>query len=117
MLTSFLSRSPAPSSGLEWKPKAPGPSLPNSIGSSPVASEPVNRPSSPPQSAVTSKLDSLSLQQEEKPVILPGHLQVSEADRTRLSFGSFGAGFGGFGESAAPAKATTSGAQQHVPSR
>ncbi|GAQ83038.1 protein of unknown function DUF1296 domain containing protein [Klebsormidium nitens] len=110
--------SKAPSSGLEWKPKAPGPNLPNSIGSSPVASEPMNRPTSPPQSAVAAKLESLSIQpqQEEKPVILPGHLQVSEADRTRLSFGSFGAGFGGFGESVAPPKAATSGAQQHVPS-
>lgn len=40
----------------------------------------------------TAKLQQLSIH-EDQPVIIPDHLQVPEADRTHLSFGSFGEDF------------------------
>ena len=42
--------------------------------------------------ATTAKLQTFSLQ-DAKGVIIPGHLQASQADQARLSFGSFGTGF------------------------
>lgn len=43
--------------------------------------------------AATSKLKAVSIH-DDQPVIIPNHLQVAESEQTRLSFGSFAAGFG-----------------------
>lgn len=63
-------------------------------------SQPDSVRSSPPSGSVdsvlsgqTSKLQSLNIH-DDQPVIIPNHLQVPESERTHLSFGSFGAGFG-----------------------
>ncbi|KAL3688114.1 hypothetical protein R1sor_014423 [Riccia sorocarpa] len=85
--------------GLEWKPKPAVTSSTNMGGvSTPSQSESVR--SSPGSgsvdsvlSAQTSKLQGLNIH-DDQPVIIPNHLQVPESERTHLSFGSFGAGFG-----------------------
>jgi len=42
---------------------------------------------------IVDSLQSLNMQYQH-PVVIPSHLQVPEADRTHLSFGSFSADFG-----------------------
>ncbi|KAG6550044.1 hypothetical protein Mapa_008558 [Marchantia paleacea] len=89
----------ATGAGLEWKPKPAVTSTANMGGvNTPSQSDSVR--SSPPSGSVdsvlsgqTSKLQSLSIH-DDQPVIIPNHLQVPESERTHLSFGSFGAGFG-----------------------
>ena len=74
--------------GLEWKPKA---SVQNPVGAPPEATVPST--TTVGTSRIAHSLQSLSMQ-DDQPVIIPNHLRVPEADRTHLSFGSFGAGFG-----------------------
>lgn len=83
-------------SGLEWRPKSPVKTAISYKLFSPV-NEAATRPA-PPQDNMetllnsTSKLQQLNIH-EDQPVIIPDHLQVPEADRTHLSFGSFGEDF------------------------
>ncbi|KAJ7550269.1 hypothetical protein O6H91_07G091400 [Diphasiastrum complanatum] len=90
--------------GLEWKPKSIGQGsigITGPIGTSSAiaaADSLKSPPSSAPAesialSSATSKFQGLSMH-DDQPVIMPNHLQISEADRTHLSFGSFEAGFG-----------------------
>ncbi|KAG0559026.1 hypothetical protein KC19_10G072600 [Ceratodon purpureus] len=74
--------------GSEWKAKGPEPS---SVGmSSHGAVDPT---------MIAQSYQALSLQDDE-PVIIPTHFRVPEADRSHLSFGSFGSDFNtGFGTS------------------
>ncbi|KAJ7570785.1 hypothetical protein O6H91_01G135100 [Diphasiastrum complanatum] len=91
--------------GLEWKPKPIGQGslgLTTPIGTSSaiVSADSLRSPPSSDlvesnvlSSTTTLKFRGLSMQ-DDQPVIMPNRLQISEADHTHLSFGSFGAGFG-----------------------
>eukprot|EP00245_Coleochaete_scutata_P017782 TRINITY_DN88_c0_g1_i1.p1 TRINITY_DN88_c0_g1~~TRINITY_DN88_c0_g1_i1.p1 ORF type:complete len:972 (+),score=143.56 TRINITY_DN88_c0_g1_i1:154-3069(+) len=86
------------STGLEWKKKPATTS--STVGNAPSSGAGGD---SAGVSSTSSKLQVLSLQ-DDKPVMIPSHLQVSEAERTHLSFGSFDAGFGtSFGSGFGPA--------------
>jgi hypothetical protein len=69
-------------------------------GNTPSLAEAV-RPSSPSSapadsgiaSTVVPKLSALAIH-DDQPVIIPNHLQVTESDRSNLSFGDFGPEFG-----------------------
>ncbi|KAH7443416.1 hypothetical protein KP509_02G033400 [Ceratopteris richardii] len=83
-------------SNLEWRPKSPGKGS-SSFKSFDNVGEVLNRPASSQENMElfrnsTTKLEQLSIH-EDQPVIIPDHLQVPEADRTHLSFGSFGDDF------------------------
>lgn len=67
--------------GLEWKPKAT-PQIP-------ALAQETTASASMEAARLTAQLQVLSMR-DEQPVIIPNHLQVPEADRTGLSFGSFG---------------------------
>lgn len=67
---------------------------PSTAVATPEASTaPTTQDSTSAVSSASAKLQGLNIQDDQQ-VIIPNHLQVTEADRTRLSFGSFGAGFG-----------------------
>lgn len=83
-------------SGLEWRPKSPAKAaapfkLFNSVNEAPTRSAP-SQDNMELFLNSTSKLQQLSIH-DDQPVIIPDHLQVPEADRTHLSFGSFGEDF------------------------
>ncbi|PON87984.1 GBF-interacting protein [Trema orientale] len=89
-------------SNKEWKPKAVQGSgtsgaseAPNSIVEPTGWSLPVSNvlDSEDASSKLQRKLEELHLQQRQH-VILPNHFHVPESERTKLSFGSFGASFG-----------------------
>ncbi|XP_077240983.1 dentin sialophosphoprotein, putative (DUF1296) isoform X2 [Tasmannia lanceolata] len=83
---------------MEWKPKSSQKSSllsPGAIGAA-ATSNSSSRDNSTATTVVVDRLpeelsqDNVS---EKKNVIIPQHLRVSEADRTQLTFGSFGTGF------------------------
>ncbi|XP_024384604.1 uncharacterized protein [Physcomitrium patens] len=73
--------------GLEWKAKAPGHNL---LGSSADGGSQGLGAVDP--TSIAQAYQSMSIQEDE-PVIIPTHLRVPEADRSHLSFGSFGSDF------------------------
>eukprot|EP00252_Welwitschia_mirabilis_P018353 TRINITY_DN4078_c0_g1_i1.p1 TRINITY_DN4078_c0_g1~~TRINITY_DN4078_c0_g1_i1.p1 ORF type:complete len:913 (+),score=238.17 TRINITY_DN4078_c0_g1_i1:523-3261(+) len=91
----------------EWKPKPTNSSVvtnPGIIGTSTVSNTVTesSQSSTPalksgsredPNSKLQKKMEDLNVRDEQH-IIIPDHLQVSEAERTALSFGSFDAGFG-----------------------
>ncbi|MCO5594245.1 hypothetical protein L7F22_048272 [Adiantum nelumboides] len=84
-------------SGLEWRPKSPVKTsspfkLFNSVNETPIRSGISQEDKMDLFLNPTSKLQQLSIH-DDQPVIIPDHLQVPEADRTHLSFGSFGEDF------------------------
>ncbi|KAF8401057.1 hypothetical protein HHK36_014360 [Tetracentron sinense] len=87
-----------PQPNKEWKPKSSQKSRLSSPGVIETAATPVSPPT---DNSRDSKTESAQLQEklsqvsifENQHVIIPQHLRVPEADRTRLTFGSFGAGF------------------------
>ncbi|KAI5074379.1 hypothetical protein GOP47_0010340 [Adiantum capillus-veneris] len=84
-------------SGLEWRPKSPVKAatpfqLFTSVNEAPSRSGTSQDDSMELFLNSTSKLQQLSIHGDQ-PVIIPDHLQVPEADRTHLNFGSFGEDF------------------------
>lgn len=73
--------------GLEWKPKG---SMQSTAGGSTESSGQAR--STRDSGTLEQAMHTLNMQDNE-PVIIPNHLRVPEADRTQLSFGSFGADF------------------------
>lgn len=73
--------------GGEWKPKG---SMQGTVGGSTESSGQAR--STRDSSMLEQAMHTLNMQDNE-PVIIPNHLRVPEADRTQLSFGSFGADF------------------------
>ncbi|KAJ4952077.1 hypothetical protein NE237_028909 [Protea cynaroides] len=84
----------APQPNKEWKPKACQKSSPGVIGSAAPILPPVDN-SSDLKSEAAHLQDKLSRANisDNQHVIIPPHLRVPEADRTQLTFGSFGTGF------------------------
>ncbi|KAF8388757.1 hypothetical protein HHK36_025437 [Tetracentron sinense] len=88
----------APQPNMEWKPKS---SRKSSIVSPEVIGTAAIPVSTPTDNSRESKTETAQLQErlsrvnvlENQHVIIPQHLRVPEADRTQLTFGSFGAGF------------------------
>ncbi|XP_077237567.1 flocculation protein (DUF1296) [Tasmannia lanceolata] len=91
----------------EWKPKPTNPNIVEASGTITTSDIPpfpveANTRSLPEPSATSSEETTLKLQKkleelhfsDRQHVIIPNHLQVPEAERTRLSFGSFDANFG-----------------------
>lgn len=83
----FRYRAAAGAGGLEWKAKAPGHNL---LGSSADGGSQGLGAVDP--TSIAQAYQSMSIQEDE-PVIIPTHLRVPEADRSHLSFGSFGSDF------------------------
>lgn len=86
----------------EWKPKAVQGSgtvgaseAPNATVEATARSQPVSNvlDSEDATSKLQRKLEDVHFQQRQH-VILPNHIHVPESERTKLSFGSFGASFG-----------------------
>nr|XP_017179709.2 LOW QUALITY PROTEIN: GBF-interacting protein 1-like [Malus domestica] len=91
----------------EWKPKPINSAVVQGLGTAPTSELSSNSIEVPSQSQLVSrvldseeatsklqrKLEELHLPQR-KVVILPNHIHVPESERTKLSFGSFGAMFG-----------------------
>ncbi|KAM1373519.1 hypothetical protein ACFX2I_024210 [Malus domestica] len=91
----------------EWKPKPINSAVVQGLGTAPTSELSANSIEVPSQSQLVSrvldseeatsklqrKLEELHLPQR-KVVILPNHIHVPESERTKLSFGSFGAMFG-----------------------
>ena len=73
--------------GLEWKAKVAEPS---SVGTSSHGGS--SSLSAVDPTSIVQSYQALSLQDDE-PVIIPTHFRVPEADRSHLSFGSFGSDF------------------------
>ena len=107
-------------SGMEWMPKSPATSA------SPYqAFNPDNDSSDRPTSGSdnietlisTLKLQHLSVH-EDQPVIIPDHLQVPEADRSHLNFGSFGEDFddnANYGDEDEDDKKSASSVEENLP--
>ncbi|XP_010524628.1 PREDICTED: GBF-interacting protein 1-like [Tarenaya hassleriana] len=89
----------------EWKPKpvnlhpVQGSGASSTSDSSAVPAEPIEKvsvkevlPSAETTSKLQKQLEGLHMQQRQH-VIIPNHILVPEAERTKLSFGSFDAGF------------------------
>ncbi|XP_058108544.1 GBF-interacting protein 1-like [Magnolia sinica] len=83
---------------MEWKPKSSqksGPTSPGVIGNAatPISSSvDQSTTSAAEETHLLEKLSQVNVS-ENQHVIIPQHLRVPEADRSRLTFGSFGAGF------------------------
>ncbi|XP_042484584.1 GBF-interacting protein 1-like isoform X2 [Macadamia integrifolia] len=84
----------APQPNMEWKPKSSQKSSPGLIGTAaPVSPLTDNSAVLKSEAAhLQEKLSQVNISDNQH-VIIPSHLRVPEADRTQLTFGSFGAGF------------------------
>ncbi|XP_042512042.1 uncharacterized protein LOC122087109 isoform X2 [Macadamia integrifolia] len=83
----------APQPNMEWKPKSSQKSNPGVIGTAAPISPSANNSSELKSEAahLQDKILRVNISDDEH-VIIPPHLRVPEADRTQLTFGSFGAG-------------------------
>ncbi|KAJ4958674.1 hypothetical protein NE237_025785 [Protea cynaroides] len=88
----------ASQSNMEWKPKSSQKSSPGVIGTAaPISHLADYSTELKPETAVLQeKLLQVNVSDNQH-VIIPPHLRVPEADRTQLTFGSFGAGFDSMG--------------------
>jgi hypothetical protein len=82
--------------GIEWRPNSPATSV-APYQAFDAVDDSADRPSSGSNNIEalrisTSKMQQLSVH-DDLPVIIPDHLQVPEAERTHLNFGSFGDDF------------------------
>ncbi|XP_043704506.1 GBF-interacting protein 1-like isoform X2 [Telopea speciosissima] len=84
----------APQPSMEWKPKSSKKSSPGLIGTAAPISPLADSSSLLKSEAahLQEKLSQVDISDNQH-VIIPAHLRVPEADRTQLTFGSFGAGF------------------------